>query len=177
MVVEGDGARLALGLDIDRLLRQILVVGNGGQAHLAVLDVNLKLDSGVGARDNGHTLKGGVKGGYVDLDARHARIGDELLVIGIYALDAARHVGGVAGLKDNLGVGGADHDGRLACHDAQSIVEGVSRHVELKGTFEGRGLDLRIAHGQSEGVGRDQAHGVILDLHVHAAQDGTGLVS
>ena len=89
MVVEGDGARLTFGLNIDRLLSKVLVVGNGGQAHLAVLDIDLKLDSGVGARDNGHTLKGGVKGGYVDLDARHARIGDELLVIGIHAFDAA----------------------------------------------------------------------------------------
>ena len=29
VVVEGDGARLALGLDIDRLLRKVLVIGNG----------------------------------------------------------------------------------------------------------------------------------------------------
>ena len=176
VVVEGDGTRLALGLDIDRLLRKVLVIGDGGQAHLPVLDIDLELDGGVGARDNGHALEGGVKGGDVDLDARHARIGDELLVVGVHALDAARHVGGVAGLEDDLGVGSPDHDGRLAVHDVQCVVKGVSRNVELKGAFEGRGLDLRIAHGQTEGIGRHQAHGVVLDLHVHATQDGAGLV-
>ena len=176
VVVEGDGTRLALGLDIDRLLRKVLVIGNGGQAHLPVLDIDLELDGGVGTRDNGHALEGGVKGGDVDLDARHTRIGDELLVVGVHALDATRHVGGVAGLEDDLGVGGPDHDGRLAGHDVQRVVKGVSRNVELKGALEGRGLDLRIAHGQAEGIGRYQAYGVVLDLHVHAAQDGASLV-
>ena len=47
VVVEGDGARLALGLDIDRLLRKVLVIGNGGQAHLPVLDIDLELDGGL----------------------------------------------------------------------------------------------------------------------------------
>ena len=64
----------------------------------------------------------------------------------------------------------------MAGHDVQRVVKGVSRNVELKGALEGRGLDLRVAHGQAEGIGRYQAYGVVLDLHVHAAQDGASLV-
>ena len=45
----------------------------------------------------------------------------------------------------------------------------------LKGALERRGLDLGVTYGQTEGVGRHEAHGVVLDLHVHAAQDGAGL--
>ena len=64
----------------------------------------------------------------------------------------------------------------MARHNAERVVKGIGRDVELKRALECRGLDLGVAHGQAEGVGRHQAHGVVLDLHVHAAQDGASFI-
>ncbi len=53
---------------------------------------------------------------------------------------------------------------------------GSSGHVQLEAALQRGGLDLRVAHGQTIGVGGNEADRIVLDGHVHAVEDRAVLV-
>ena len=176
MVIERDNAAGTLGLDLDRGRCGILVVGDGGEHHLAGLGGDVELNGRVGLSDRGDALERGGQGGDVDLDRGGTGRGQKRLVVGVHALDAAGDVGGVARHEHDLRIRGANQDGALATGDGERVVEGVGGHVQLKAAFQRGGLDLSVAHGQTVGVCGNEADRVVLDGHVHAVEDRAVLV-